>query len=500
MRKVLSLFLAFVMCLSLVACRGTETGSNETINAASATNPTTAPTSEPTTPPTTKPPDSERPYGPEPVVKFPYQGKKIQIYGMGDADSYTNYDIFGKGNYLWMMKAAMEEWAAMNGVTIEFKGSFNQGVVLAEMAAGIGPDLFFQSNNFPSIANLGMTSAFTDAEYKKLAEVCGEGYLDLMTYKTNSHGFVFPWAGSTVCYYNKSMIERYGVKSPKEYFMEGNWTWETFMKCMEEMTRDVDNDGVIDTYGLPADSFNNLVNPWKTNDKGELVSPIDDPMMQDFFQLKYDAYAVKKIVQQPGKNRIQNNVIYPMCAMQISDCEHYNFEYLYQTLPNGDELEVVPVPQWVSKNGEKQTNICFTQAAAHLACTCDEREAVVDMLAYVLQCGMKYISDYSLGAVKCDYPGIQGTCDLSKQWKEAFQKVCADRRQSFGEIVFDWALFDDMCKIYEGAEWYTYQGYSGVTALTDYREIIHMPPASSIPAIKEKYQAQLNEYNRYYVK
>lgn len=429
----------------------------------------------------------------------PYAGKKLQIYGIGAQNYYTDYSQFGKGNYLWMMKVAIDEWATFNGVTIEYMGSYNQTGVLAEMMAGNSPDIVFQSNEFPQIANLGITSAFTDEEYAKLADICGEGYLDMMNYKSASHGVVYLWSSMQMVCYNKTMFETFGAKTPKEYFLEGNWTWETFMQCMEEVTNDLNVDGTLDTYGLPAASFDNLVNPWKMDATGKLVSTIDEEWMQDFIQLKYEAFN-KNLVLPSGKNQIRSNVTYPMCAMQISDCEPYNFEHLYQTLPNGDELEVVPVPEWRGSNGETIGFSTVIQSAASLLTTCDEREAAVDLLAYLLQCGMKYVSDYSLGAVECEYEGIQGSCDLSKQWKQAFAKVCADRSADANEIRnYDKAYVTKINTYLSDKDKYISGTYADVSALTGYAEIIQMPPAFSIPAIREKYQKALDTYNDLYV-
>jgi len=320
----------------------------------------------------------------------------------------------------------------------------------------------------------------------------------MMSYKTKSHGVVYPWSGALVVYYNKTMFENYGEKTPKEYFMEGNWTWETFAKCMEKMTADIDSDGTLDTYGLPADSFNYLVNPWKTDENGRLVSTIDEEWMQDFIQLKYDAFNENWVLA-PGKNLIQKNVTYPMYAMQISDCESYNFEHMYQTLSNGDELEVVPVPQWRGDNGETLRFSGVSQAAASLLVTCDERAAAVDLLSYLLKCGMKYMSDYSLGDVECEYAGVQGSCDLSKKWKEAFAQVCTDRAAAIKEIRnYDEALLAMVNTSLNDRGKYILGTYSGVSALTDYAELIKLSPANSIPVIREKYQKALDNYNDRY--
>jgi len=494
MKKVLALLLVLCTLLGLVAC-----GKKEPASTNSST-PTTSGGNN-TSDPTGATEDPQFSMTPE---KSPFKGKKLQVYGMGTDVSYTNYDSFGKGNFLWMMKAAMDEWAAINGVTIEYKGAYNQNTILSAINSGEKPDaIMFQAGYFPGTANVGLTEGFTDEEYKKLSDICGNtGYLDMMKYNGKAHGMIYPWTGNTMCYYNKTMFENYGVKTPKEYFMAGEWTWSNFLKCMEEMTKDIDSDGTIDTYGVPADSMigNCYFNVFKTDESGRLVSRIDDQIVYDFFQLKYDIFTVKKVALSPGKNQIQKNVTYPMYAMQVSDCEPYNFEHLYQGLPNGDELEVVPVPAYDGK-GEKVNSLMWNQQAASLLPSCDEREAVIDLLCYVLKCGLKYRSDFSLGALECDYVGIQGKSELSKKWKEAFAKVCEDRANDIKEVAnYDEDLIKKIYESFEGAVWHCNASYTKVTRLDGYSEVTKLPPASAVAAIKEKYEASLKTYNELYIK
>lgn len=470
------------------------TKATEPKNTTKATQPTATQSTKPveTKPVETKPAGS---------ASMPYKGKTLQIYGMGDPESMTDFSQFNE-YFTWMQKAAAAEWAEMNGVTLEFKGKYDQNTVLSAINSGERPDVIYHSNGFPAIANNGIVAQFTDAEYKKLADICGTEWLDMMKYGTKSTGFVVPWTGTMMCYYNKTMFEEYGVTTPKEHFLAGNWTWDTLLQTMEAMTQDVNSDGKTDTYGLNGASWANIVNPWAHNDKGELISTIDEPWMQDFFQLKYDAYTVKKVTMK-GANRITTNVIYPMFAMEFSDCEPYNFEHLYQTAPNGNEIEVAPMPEWRGDNGKTLATSKVTQQAFHLASSCDERDAAVDMLAYILKCGLKYVSDYSLGAVKSEYAGLQGTSQLSANYLTAFAKMINRRQRDVNKLIED-EIYDAeyITKINEylnKRSKFIYGDYAKVDSLTSYDEITEMPPNSSIPAIKQKYQNSIDTYNKTYI-
>lgn len=57
-------------------------------------------------------------------------------------------------------------------------------------------------------------------------------------------------------WYNKELFEEYGVKNPKEYLAEDNWTLDTMREIAKKMTVDTDNDGANDVWGISFD------NPW----------------------------------------------------------------------------------------------------------------------------------------------------------------------------------------------------------------------------------------------
>ena len=130
-------------------------------------------------------------------------------------------------------------------------------------------------------------------------------------------------------------------------------------------------------------------------------------------------------------------------------------------------------------------------------------EAVIDLFCYLLKCGLKYVSDYSLGAVKCDYQGLQGTCELSVNYLNAFAKMNRRRAKDIAQLTED-GIYDAeyIAKVNEYLNdrgRYIWGPHTGVSVLTGYDEITKMPPESAIPAIKTKYQNSLNTYNKLYI-
>ncbi|MCQ2573864.1 MAG: extracellular solute-binding protein [Treponema sp.] len=57
-------------------------------------------------------------------------------------------------------------------------------------------------------------------------------------------------------YFNKRILREANIDPDSIYDMQANgtWTWDTFEKVLKATTRDIDNDGVIDIYGMASGS------------------------------------------------------------------------------------------------------------------------------------------------------------------------------------------------------------------------------------------------------
>ena len=432
-------------------------------------------------------------------------GKTLTVYGLGVSDPQVDYGSYYDEAYKRMMRTAADEWAAMNGVTIRYMGSYNQNTVVSSYGGAGDPcDLVIPMNNMGDLVEIGFASPFTEAEYNTLAALVGDDrYLDVVSRKDQSYGIVLPWAGNMMVYFNQSMFEKYNVKSPLEYYNEGNWAWESFAKCMAEITRDLDGDGTTDIYGLPGDSWINLVNPERRDTfTGELLSTIDDPWIQDLITLKYDAFRVTGS-SRLGGNNIKTNTGSPVYAMEISACEAYDPQDVFQVSAGGDALIAVPLPRWEGEDGQSKEWVHLTQMTAHIFSGTKEREAVFDLLCYLTKCGMKYMADCSLGVISCDYTGIQGITDGARQWKADFAADLQQRKAELQKLsCYDEAYVAKVTKsLSQADEWFTYNPYYTYIQYFNFLtciEIYEKPPAESVPLIKEKYLAALESYNKLY--
>jgi len=428
-----------------------------------------------------------------------FGGKTIQIYGYSSS-VYEDIDEMGKGSFIWMVRAAVDEWAALNKVKVEYVGDFDPNAIMGDINSGGNPDLLLYANVLNTTAPNGLIRPFTEEEYNELAKTCGNYYLDMVSYKGQSVGVQSPWSGGTLFYYNKTLFEQYGVKSPAEYVLEGNWNWSTFEKCITEITKDTDGDGKMDIYGSGRLHDLHVHGLLTENADGTLTSNVrSSSVYMDYLQLCYRAANETKSYGSYADCTIATT---PRPATHMGDAEWYNFQHLNQTLVNGDQIEVCPMPMY-----KNDSDYCYTHTPVYssILASCDEPEATLALLNYTLRVGMRYMSDFSLGLFKCNYEGIRGASKYAYGWKQNFKQIVADRQEEFDNLE-DWnqELYEILqtsvltADHHHGAASYTGFKDAGTSSLV--KEVTTLPPASALPIIAQRHEAAVNTYNSLYAR
>jgi len=300
-------------------------------------------------------------------------------------------------------------------------------------------------------------------------------------------------------YYNKTMFENYGAKTPAEYYMEGNWTWDTMVECWKSVTKDLDGDGKNDTYGISrtSDVFDRYGGaPFVEDENGKLTTLLDTEQYRKVREIIYEGSVEQGYLA--GNNVFCTVTSNPRPATHANDCEWYNFEHLYQTLANGDVVVAIPHPQY--KQGDTEsTQTSVTQLFMSIFSTCDENEATLSLMSYLLKVGMRYMSEFSVGLYDCEYEGIRGACDYSATWKEYFGEIVSDRRDAFAELEdFDNDLYKKMLEELFSKEIFFSRSYPGAEEIELPKNLSSLPPASAIPQIQAAYDAFCNTYNELY--
>ncbi len=112
--------------------------------------------------------------------------------------------------------------------------------LMTKIASGDIPDVFVNNETtqgFPltlqiaapinKVSSLNLEEPFWDQS------AIATGTIDGNVYLINAVGS--PWFGSDMVFYNKTIFEENGFKTPEEYYAEGNWTWDNMLKCAKEV-------------------------------------------------------------------------------------------------------------------------------------------------------------------------------------------------------------------------------------------------------------------------
>ena len=502
MKRFLALLLAICMVAGLVACGKPADSTKGTGNSAETTE-----ESRETTPLRTditnvtvgsmitdnSVPDSNEAY----INPEKFGGKEIQIYGLSSV-VYDDIDNMESHNFLWMMRAAVADWAALNNVTLVYEGGYNSSTILGAINSGDRPDLLLFNQEIPGAANLGIAKAFTEEEYNEIAAIIGEPLLNACNYKGQSYGLVLPWSGATWVRYNETLFENYGAKTPEEYYKEGNWTWETMEDCFESVTKDFDGNGKIDksdTYG--CSTLIMMMEPYQYEEKddGTLVSLIESSnYFRTYAEMRYRGVKETLSLAGPDNQRCTISTT-PRPGIHIGDVEWYNHNHMYRYNDVGEVIKTVPLP--VYSNEDPQRFTILTQQSLSMMSSCDEPEATLALICYLMKVGMRYMSDYSCGLYKCTFDGIQGACQYSKDYLKRQAEVIEERRADFAEIEdWDQSLYEQMVADVLKSDTIVRRRYAGKQNLNS--ALSQMPPASSIPLAAQTQKAWIEKYNSLY--
>lgn len=171
---------------------------------------------------------------------------------------------------IYRAKERYEELYGKNTINIVITSSTDgyKEKLVAMLAGGDAPEIVQAKTDWmPSYAIENILQPIDGKiDYSKLPY---QGLVNAMTwngkhYVGNPNGV---W--SEVIWYNKTLFENWGVKTPMEYYKEDDWTWDNFLKVAQEMT----SNGV---WGFSTRDLNMLVRSQPTG----LVKQNDDGSME----------------------------------------------------------------------------------------------------------------------------------------------------------------------------------------------------------------------------
>ncbi len=125
------------------------------------------------------------------------------------------------------------------GINVKMQQFLNTEYIVKvsqQIAAGKSPDIAATNSSFPAALELvqplpnyfDVADGFWDLRTAEATKIKGKYYF---VNTINS-----PFTGGYVAYYNKSLFNTAGIKTPQEYYDEGQWTYENFKKVAKDVT------------------------------------------------------------------------------------------------------------------------------------------------------------------------------------------------------------------------------------------------------------------------
>jgi len=154
-------------------------------------------------------------------------------------------------------------------------------------------------------------------------------------------------AAPIVMYYNKTLFENNGVKTPSEYYAEGNWNWETFREVAMELTMDTDGDGKNDQFGFgwwdagyPLYVASNGKTIMSFNEDGSITTNYESENVKEAMQFAQDALLKDKFID---AEKDGDYFIGEFKNGKLAMTAEYGFAG-FNVFKSDYELDFVPVP------------------------------------------------------------------------------------------------------------------------------------------------------------
>lgn len=151
-------------------------------------------------------------------------------------------------------KKVIEQFEKETGIKVDTKNTTNSGTygefISASLAAKEGYDIaMFNNIDFPGRPVKYMQPLndikgfdFTDSAWDK--SVMDTQKIDGKYYGVSINGSL---NSEYICmFFNETMFKNRGVKTPRQYWEDGNWNWDTFLDCAKAMTYE---DNGVQIYG-----------------------------------------------------------------------------------------------------------------------------------------------------------------------------------------------------------------------------------------------------------
>lgn len=189
-----------------------------------------------------------------------FAGDGVDVEGMPeyklankDVVVYSWMDYVPNNNYSYQGFRFIDYYGG-NVDTIVATGDYYENLYKMVSAGDIPDVAVAEATSFPSLIMRGLVKpwdAYIDFSDPIWEETNALDEIEAMRW---SDGHIYNISGNShvlgVMFYNKRLIEDAGLDDPMELQKDGAWTWDEFFYYLEELTQDINGDGVTDIYGL----------------------------------------------------------------------------------------------------------------------------------------------------------------------------------------------------------------------------------------------------------
>lgn len=239
-------------------------------------------------------------------------------------------------------------------------------------ASNLAPDVLFINNLYlPIYANAGVLEKLSSQNVldgnQELFDTSPfyDKAITALSYKDAV--YAIPRDISTlVVYYNKNIFEKYNVPAPNRY-----WNFSDFLTLTQKLTKDADNDGKTDLWGISFDEDPLFYLPYLMSEGGGILSDnlntsiIDNPQSQKglhFYADLRNKYHVAPTKAESASATMAQLFLQEKLAMQLSGRwlvpkyrEEAKFDWNVINFPAGEAGSIVPLDSsgWaISKNSK----------------------------------------------------------------------------------------------------------------------------------------------------
>ncbi len=430
-----------------------------------------------------------------------YDGVTLKLLGYGFTSSFDAEgnikDVTDSNLPLW---AALLEFAEKTGVKYEHLS----GDVASLIAAGEVPDLWNTNNQYPEVCAKGLVEPW-DAEWvTKLGEKHGEYWLECMNYAGECYGIAHKWSSLGGLQYNYTKMVELGIKTPREYYLEGEWTWENFFKMLNECVIDVDGDGALEYDGISKNSFNSFLLPdVAIDEEGKVQSLVDTERYRTLHNYIYNAYQTGAIGNHG--NGLNGNPTYTLCRWYRFGAYTLGRVNSVGYVVGDDYIDSIMPPRMNAEDTEQSCCVNFVYmfrpagASQKDAKTVEAAYALVD---YMYECEEQFMNIRAgFEAFPFEGEGITGTTPETKEWMEKLM-VSLDNDMAITKAHPDY----DPEWVVTLAEWYSNApihflnlkipgvANNGITS----NDALNTPTATFISMYAPVHQAQCDAFNLLY--